>query len=375
MVCGCINDENVPHGLHVKLFRVKYFEDGERPCTKELYEEVLGGEGSDGHEFPWTYDVSYEMMLKHCAIEADLKDAFPQLTRLQIFLNWLRLCVGLACFLVPGMYYLVVLAQAGEKHEAAAMLMAKRAYDLERVAFQTTGPGKDREEDVIVHHLVCAYYHRYIEISNEHNPFTTFFQFRELYHVDTFISDNIQRYLTKYGWVNKLQFRNKVITKAKAALSRQRAGRTTSMIALAAILFTVYLLLLIGMAFTGHKGLIVFAALLLIVDIVLTILYLGTWVPVTRRVAGLVQPSFSRWQQGKVSGDEIGKVTDLALLAIRCSEAEVRDEGKVSEHCWINLLHHSERTHPVADRTSQVRCSTQYCALLWCCPAVNRSSL
>ena len=218
MVCGCIADENVHPGLHVKLFRAKYFKDGEFPCTKEQYEEVLGGEGKDGQKFDWTYDISYEMMLKHCEIESDLKEAFPQLTRFQILKNWVILCLGLACFLVPGLYYLIILAQSGEKTEAAAMLMAKRAYDLERVDLQTSGPAKDREEDVIVHHLVCAYYQRYVEISSEHNPFTSFFQFRELYHVDSFISSHVQKYLTKYGWVNNLPFRNKVISKALSAL-------------------------------------------------------------------------------------------------------------------------------------------------------------
>lgn len=356
--------DNIPSGLDVNLFGEEFFQDGQYPCDKELYEAVLGGEGVDGQQFEWTYDVSYHMMLQHCHIESDLKAAFPPLTPFQLIRNWLILLLGIVCFFFPGLYYLVILAQSGEKTEAAAMLMAKRAYDLERVALQTARPDARREEDVIVHHLLCAYYQRYVEISNEHNPFTTFFQFRGLCHVDSFLSEEIGRYLIKYGWI-KLSFRQKVLSKAKAHLNHPTAGRTTGMICLAAILFAVYVLLLVGMSFTGNRSLIVFGSILLIIDVVLTILYLGTWVPVTRRVAGLTRQTFRRWEEGRISEDEIGGVTDLALLAIRYSEAESRPEGRVSEHWWISLLHVSER--PAAP-SSQVRTAVQ-CPVLSTCIA------
>lgn len=361
--CSCLSSDSIPPGLAVNLLGDEHKFMSEDPCPPDLYGHMLGGQGVNGKEYEWQFDVSFGMMLKHCNIRNDLANKYPRLTPFQLAVNWAILVLGLVFFLVPGLYYLVLLSQNGDKTEAAAMLMAKRAYDLERVVMQSEGPDMtDKAKTkvkIICHHLVCAYYQQYVDISNQNNPLTTFFEYRKLIYVESFLSDNIDHYLKTYGWVSDLELRNRALHKAKVALSRKLPGRTTSMMALAAVLMAVYVLLLVAMSFTGNMGLIIPGIVLLVVDIVLTILYLGTWVPVTRRVVGLTTDTFTRWEKGKVHEDEIAAVTDFALLAIRYSEAEYREEAKVSEHKWIQLLHPSERpkTEAATEGTerSQVR--------------------
>jgi hypothetical protein len=326
-------------GLRVKLLGELYFSEDSHPCSKELYKRALG-KGRQGARFPWKCDASFERMLDLC--EDHLRRQYSRITTFELITNWLILLLCLSWFVVPGLFYLHYLSGSGDKRWAAAMLMAKRAYDLERVERQETGPDRitGNEDAVIVHHVLCEYYEKYIETLQLRNPFKTFYQYKKLMDLDRFISEKVAFYLDKYEWDSAPQSLRRVQGRVKDAFPRPRTGSTRQKVGQAAAAFTVIFLLFLGLCYTGNRVAITFGVFLLLVDIAVTYLYLWTWVPVARRVAGLTRGTFARWRdQGNISEDDepIQAVTDLAFLAIRNSKAEDEDD-RVSEQLWPTLL-------------------------------------
>lgn len=311
--------------IGVCLFGRPYFPEEQDVCPRKWYNDVFEGKTDS-----WLTDTSFDHLQSQ--VEDYLRDVFPRLNTAKITLNWALLIGAFVLGIVPGLFGLFIIFLRGDKSRVALKEMCKRAFDLEILERQLDVPPEGREVDIVAHHLVCSYFQTFQKDSwTLMSPIRWFTKFLEHQDVPKFCSKQTGLIMEEYElWNDHTQLEPAATMKAVEMLSRPRVGGSTRYVLAFVIilgLFIVSVVLSIVLDNNPPEQPEVSLAVgctVIALYLIGSFLYLWTWMPVARRIAGLVRPSTERWTAGSISRDPIHSVTDLAMLSIL--QTELRKE-------------------------------------------------
>lgn len=324
--------------IGVCLFGRPYFPEEQDVCPREWYTNEF-----EGKTVGWRTDASFEHLQSQ--VEHYLRFVYPRLNTARITLNWAFLLAGFFFGVVFGFMGLFIIFLLGDKSKLAFKEMCKRAFDLEIEARQQDVPPEGREGDIIAHHLVCSYSQTFQKLSWSFlNPISWFNKFGKLQNVPKFCEKNTGVIMEEYElWNDHKELAPVAAEKAVEMLSRPRSGGSTRYICLFLVTLILFVTSVLLSIFLGNNPpgqpevSLAVGCSVIGIFILLSFLYLLTWIPVARKVAGLVRPSTERWAEGTISKDPIDSVTDLGMLSILVTELNTERMYVPSMMYWHNV--------------------------------------
>lgn len=365
--------------IGVCLFGRPFFPEGYDLCPRQWYTDQFDGKTDD-----WLTDTSFERLQSQ--VEDYLRFVYPRFNSAWISFNWALLLGSFLIGIVPFFLGLFIIYLNGDKSRLAFKEMMKRAFDLEIEARQHDVPPEGREVDIISHHLVCAYFESFQRLSYSLlDPITWFRKFGQLQDVEVFCKKCTGVITDEYElWNGHKELAPAAIQKAVEKLSHPRGGGSMRYIFLfitTLILFVTSVLLSIFLdknpPYQPEVSLAV-GCTVIVIYVSVSLLYLWTWIPVARKIAGLVRPSTERWaDEGRISRDAIDAVTDLGMLSILVTELDKERMYLPSMMYWQNVApalsdeppesaKHSIRSGLSRVSVARVRCLPFVCMYIVC---------